>query len=85
MFNDNKMKIQAMFPIRQYPTVKDEIRNLFSNTVGITFHLAAQHLVHGRLKVIIQEVHINNSHCKLDLFSSSLSFFAQQNTDCLYS
>lgn len=54
--NYNTLKKKVFYPTaRQYPTVKDEIRNLFSNTAGITFHLAAQHLVHGRLKVITRK------------------------------
>lgn len=39
--------------IRQYPSVKDETRNLFSNTIGLFLRLSQQHFANGRLKVRI--------------------------------
>ncbi|CRK93319.1 CLUMA_CG006860, isoform A [Clunio marinus] len=37
--------------IRQYPSVKDETRNLFSNTIGLFLRLTPQHFANGRLKI----------------------------------
>ncbi|KAG5675398.1 hypothetical protein PVAND_005306 [Polypedilum vanderplanki] len=37
--------------IRQYPTVKDESRNLVSNTIGLFYRIQQQNFANGRLKI----------------------------------
>lgn len=43
--------LQTAISIRQYPLLKDETRNLVSNTIGLFLRLSQQHFSNGRLKV----------------------------------
>lgn len=66
--NSRQQQHQIPSTIGQYKSVKDETRNLFSNTIGLFLRLNQQHFINGRLKVTLSNFKINRNELQTRSF-----------------